>query len=323
MREGNHSYSVAIRTLGRSGDMFSRLINSLKSQIIPPKRIFVYIAEGYELPERIADEQYVYCEKGMVHQRALTFDEITTDYILLCDDDIEFKEDAILKLFEALEEFDSDCASPNLYPNHLMSLKDKIVHAVFYGEFPGIIRNKFAFRIRHNGYYTYSSRPEEVMTSQSCAGACLLLKKRVFLEIRFWEETWMDSFRYPIGEDQMLAYKLYRTGHKLLVHFDAGVTHLDAGSGHVSDPEKTDLDEKCLRYLIWYRSIYQPSKGIERLWASVSFYSRWALQLTLSLISVINGHSFRFTNCFISLRKARAFIASDEFSSIPKWEITI
>ena len=323
MLEGSFSYSVAIRTLGKAGDMFSRLIYSLKSQTIPPSGIYVYIAEGYELPERVADERYIYCAKGMVHQRALKFDEITTDYILLCDDDIEFKEDAVMKLFDALEEHDGDSVSPNLFPNHEMSLKEKISHAILYGELPGIIRNKYAFRIRRNGYYTYSSRPREVMVSQSSAGACLLMKKRAFLDIRFWEEIWMDSFRYPIGEDQMLAYKLYRTGHKLLVHFDAGVTHLDAGSGHTSDPEKTDLDEKCLRYLIWYRSIYQPSKGLEKLRASVSFYSRWALLLTLSLISAIKGHSFRFTNCFYSLKKARAFIASEEFSSIPKWEITI
>ncbi len=317
------AYSVAIRTLGKAGQMFERMIKSLKAQAVPPERIFVYIAEGYELPERVADEIYISCAKGMVHQRALPFDDITTEFILLCDDDIEFKEDAVMKLFNALEEHGGDCVSPNLFPNHMMSLKDKITHAVLYGEFPCIIRNKYAFRIRRNGYYTYSSRPREVMVSQSSAGACLLMKKRAFLDIRFWEETWMDSFRYPIGEDQMLAYKLYRTGHKLLVHFDAGVTHLDAGSGHTSDPEKTDLDEKCLRYLIWYRSIYQPSKGLEKLRASVSFYSRWALLLTLSLISAIKGHSFRFTNCFYSLKKARAFIASEEFSSIPKWEITI
>ena len=87
------SYSVAIRTLGKAGQMFERMIKSLKAQTVPPEGIFVYIAEGYELPERVADERYIYCAKGMVHQRALTFNEITTEYILLCDDDIEFKED--------------------------------------------------------------------------------------------------------------------------------------------------------------------------------------------------------------------------------------
>lgn len=50
MLEGSFSYSVAIRTLGKAGDMFSRLIYSLKSQTIPPSGIYVYIAEGYELP---------------------------------------------------------------------------------------------------------------------------------------------------------------------------------------------------------------------------------------------------------------------------------
>ena len=124
MLEGSFSYSVAIRTLGKAGDMFSRLIYSLKSQTIPPSGIYVYIAEGYELPKRVADERYIYCAKGMVHQRALPFNEITTEYILLCDDDIEFKEGAVMKLFDALEEHDGDCVSPNLFPNHTMSLRD-------------------------------------------------------------------------------------------------------------------------------------------------------------------------------------------------------
>lgn len=323
MKKDKYSYSVAIRTLGKAGQMFEKMIGSLKAQTVPPQDIFVYIAEGYELPQRVADEKYIYCKKGMVHQRALPLDEIMTDYILLCDDDIEFKIDSVSKLFEALEKQDGDCISPNLFPNHEMSLKEKISHAILYGELPGIIRNKYAFRIRRNGYYTYSSNPKEVMASQSSAGACLLMKKKTFLDIRFQEETWMDKFRYPIGEDQMLAYKLYRTGHKLLVHFNAGITHLDAGSGHVTDPEKIDLDEKCLRYLIWYRSIYQPAKGFERIRAILSYYSRWTLLLALSLVSLIKGKSFRFTNCFSSLKKAKSFIASEEFSRIPEWEVIV
>lgn len=317
------SYSVAIRTLGKAGQMFERLIKSLKAQLVPPKDIFVYIAEGYTLPERVADEKYIYCAKGMVHQRALTFDEITTEYILLCDDDIEFKNNSVLKLFEALREHRGDCVSPNMYPNHMMGLRDKVVHAILYGEFPDLLRNKYAFRIRRNGYYTYSSRPDEVMLTQSCAGACMLLKKQTLLQIRFWEEIWMDYFKYAIGDDQMFAYKLFRTGHQVLIHYNAGVIHLDAQSGHLRDPEKTDLDEKCLRYLIWYRSIYQPAKGFERIRAILSYYSRWTIWLGLSMISLIKGKSFRFTNCFSSLKKAKSFIASEEFSRIPEWEVTV
>lgn len=84
-------YSVAIRTLGKAGSMFQALIQSLKAQSVPPRKIIVYIAEGYELPGRVADEEYIYCHKGMAHQRSLDYSEIDSEYILLCDDDIFLK----------------------------------------------------------------------------------------------------------------------------------------------------------------------------------------------------------------------------------------
>ena len=42
----------------------------------------VYIADGYQLPERVADEIYITSPKGMVRQRAQQYDEIDADDIL-------------------------------------------------------------------------------------------------------------------------------------------------------------------------------------------------------------------------------------------------
>ena len=77
-------YCVAIRTLGTAGEKYQQLLNSLKAQHHQPKKILVYIAEGYKLPEEtIGIEQYVRCPKGMIAQRSLPFNEIDTDYVLL------------------------------------------------------------------------------------------------------------------------------------------------------------------------------------------------------------------------------------------------
>ena len=84
------NYSVAIRTLGKSGIAYETLIRCLKSQTITPQNIIVYIAEGYDPPKRVADEVWVYCKKGMASQRALPYNEISSEYILLCDDDLYF-----------------------------------------------------------------------------------------------------------------------------------------------------------------------------------------------------------------------------------------
>ena len=131
----------------------------------------------------------------------------------------------------------------------------------------------------------------------------------------------MDRFPYALGDDQLLAYKLFRAGHDLLVHYDTGIIHLDAGSGHIKDPVQSDLDNKCIRYLIWYRSLFQPANCNKRPIVIVAFYARWFFQLLLSFISSLNGHSYRMTNCFKSLKEAKEFIRSSEFSNIPKWEV--
>ena len=53
-------YTAVIRTLGKAGEKFQTLLDSLVSQVIPPKEIIVYIAEGYPIPkETCGKEKYV------------------------------------------------------------------------------------------------------------------------------------------------------------------------------------------------------------------------------------------------------------------------
>lgn len=57
-------YSVAIRTLGTGGEKYRKEIESLHSQTIKPKNIFVFIAEGYKRPDfQIGIEKYNICSK--------------------------------------------------------------------------------------------------------------------------------------------------------------------------------------------------------------------------------------------------------------------
>ena len=86
----NNDYSVAIRTLGTSGDALRRELLSLHAQTIQPREIVIYIAKGYPRPDfQIGMERYVEVDKGMIAQRALQYREITAENILLLDDDVE------------------------------------------------------------------------------------------------------------------------------------------------------------------------------------------------------------------------------------------
>lgn len=315
------SYSVAIRTLGKSGDLFVRMIRSLKEQTVPAEQILVYIAEGYDAPARIADEQYITCPKGMATQRALSFDEATGEYLLLCDDDILFEPDSVRKLFDALLERRADCISPNVFPNHQMGLKEKLINMAFYGTFPSCSR-KWAFRIRRSSYYSYCNRPVDVMPGQSCAGPCILMKKSVNDALHYRDEVWLDQVPYTSGQDQVFAYKLYRYGYKMLIHYASGVIHLDAQTGHIKDPEKADYNKRLLRYVIWYRTIFEPDNWAERRLDELSFYAYWIWLLLLAIVSFCIGRNpYKVRNSVRSLREARRFVRSETFNRIPKWTV--
>ena len=103
-------YSIAIRTLGKSGDMFVRELESIKRQTTQPERVIIYIAEGYDRPDyTIGKEEYVWVKKGMVAQRALPYDEIESPLLMLLDDDVELAPDSAERLIKAMKEFELDC----------------------------------------------------------------------------------------------------------------------------------------------------------------------------------------------------------------------
>lgn len=322
MNKLSMKYSVAIRTLGKSGIAYETLINCLKAQTIQPQKIVVYLAEGYIPPRQVADEQIVYCSKGMAHQRAMKFDEIDTEYILLCDDDVYFSEDSVEKLFLALTEQHADCISANVFPNQDMRFRMKIVKAMLYGELPSF-SNKFAFSIRKSSNYSYCNMPMDVMESQSCAGPCMLVKKSVNNSLRYEDELWLDQFPYTSGQDQIFAYKLYRYGYKLCIHYSAGIIHLDARTGHIKDEVQADFNKRKIRYIEWYRSVYEPSNNaLQKCLATFSFYIYWIWLFNLSVLSFVLGRNkFKIKNSIYALKEARKYVKSTDYSRIPKWNV--
>lgn len=61
-------YTAVIRTLGKAGEKYRCLLDSLVNQTIKPSRILVYIAEGYAIPkETIGWEEYIYVKREWLH----------------------------------------------------------------------------------------------------------------------------------------------------------------------------------------------------------------------------------------------------------------
>ncbi len=320
----SRDYCVCIRTLGKAGDKYQTLLNSLKQQTVQPKKILVYIPYGYDLPrETIGIEQYIRCEKGMVHQRALPFDEVDTEWILFLDDDLYIPNDGIEKLFIGLEENNGDSISPDVFATQDLPFIGK-VKALLCFTFPRR-SDDWAFKLWKNGSYTYNVNPSKhVLQSQSAGGSCFLMKKSVHQAIHFEDECWMDPLKYCIGDDMMMAYKIHIMGFRLLVHYKTGIVHLDAGSGRVSDPSERYLLSQTVWFILWYRAFFHLknatcyTKGV----ALLSYLIREVWSFFLGAFP----RSLKYRNLdsviffFKKYKKGYDYVHSDEYMKIPFYD---
>ena len=150
-------YSIAIRTLGTSGEKFVAELESIKRQTVQPEKVIVYIAEGYDRPDyTIGKEEYVWVKKGMMRQRVLRYDEIDTPLILLLDDDVELAENTMEKMINALEKYSLDCIGADVFKNQNMSLRGKLYAAITNLVFPHW-SDTWAFKIHSNGSFSYNN----------------------------------------------------------------------------------------------------------------------------------------------------------------------
>lgn len=315
------SYSVAIRTLGTAGEKYQETLNSVARQTVKPERILVFIPWGYEQPkETVGIEEYIWCEKGMVSQRSLVNDEISSEFILFLDDDLSFNQDFVQILFDDLLSMEGDCICPDIYSIHKESLLIKIRD--FLGGTLPHWNKEWSFKIRKDAHYSYNINPSKpVLPTQSGAGACILCRNTAYKAICYENERWLDRFHFGLGEDQLFIYKLYCYGYKVLTAFNAAIVHLNAGSGHYSDYERRYEASSFCRYVIWHRTVY--SRANTKKWhlmCELSLLGSYLLYFPLELAIIIKQRSFAVYKAGREgVRKAKQFIDSETYSEIPSF----
>ena len=316
------SYTVAIRTLGRAGNKYQTLLNSLAKQTLPPEAIYVYIPEGFPVPnETINVEKYVFVKKGMVTQRALQYDEIDTDYILFCDDDLFLPENAVEELYASLQDNNAHVVSPDVFRNAQRGLFSELLMTISGRMIARRGDNVWGYKVMRTGGYSYNKYPKDkVYQSQTNAGPCFLCRKEDFLRIHFEDELWLDKMGYPLGEDQVMFYKMYCMGLKVLTHYKSGIEHLDAGTARVSQEKEhrviySDFYFKCI---FWHRFIYLPERNrVIKLWSIVC--------LLYTLLFTVLISALKFNKKVLSVKcnailEAIKFIHSEEYSELPRIE---
>lgn len=314
------SYSVAIRTLGLAGNKYQILLNSLMCQTIKPDKIIVYIADGYKLPkETIGVEDYVYVKKGMVSQRALPYSEIDSEYILFLDDDVYLPNDGVEKLFNALIANSAAVVSPDVFHNAKRSFGTKLIMALSGRMWPRNDDKKWAYRVMRNSGYSYNKNPSnDVYESQTNAGPCFLCAKKDFLQIKFEEEMWLEECSYPLGEDQVMFYKMYLKGMKQLTVFNTGILHMDAGTTLNTLDKERRLVYSDFRFktIFWHRFVYLLHKGPLN-----KFLDVLAILYTFTfaiLISLVKGRIDILKIKFNAILDGLKFINSSQYNSLPR-----
>lgn len=312
-------YTAVIRTLGKAGEKYRTLLDSLFSQTMPPKEVIVYIAEGYPLPEEASGaEKYVYVKKGMTAQRALDYDEVKTEYILLLDDDLYLAEDAVEEMAGALAESEADVVSPDVYANHKRSRSGKLMMFLSGRMRPRRDDGKWGYKVMRDAGYSYNSSPsKKIYLSQTNAGACCLCRKKDFLRLHFEDELWLDDVKYPLGEDQTMYYKMYLSGLKQITLFTDKVVHLDGGTSMLSSEKEKLLVYSDFRFklIFWHRFIFLPDSGFMKI------FDIMCIMYMLVFGFIVSTVKLRFDILavkFSSVRDTCRFIRGRRYMALPR-----
>lgn len=315
-------YTVVIRSLGKAGEKYQKELDSLLAQTVPPTEIIVYLAEGFDIPnETCGKERYVYVPKGMVAQRALRYPEVQTEYILFLDDDVYLPSDAVQRMYDEMVEAHAQVISPDVFHNFEASLPKKISQSIMGKEFCRFYDNGWAYKVLRTGGFSYCNRPSKpYLQSQSNGGPCLFCRKEDFLRTHFEDELWLDDVPYALPEDQIMYFKMYLLGMKILTTYDTGIVHLDAGSTMSSQPERISKlirSEYRNKIVFWHRFFFLQDSFLVKLWDICCIAYVVVFQSLKALFKVLVGNSLHAKALIGGLRDGFAFVGSLKYKSIP------
>lgn len=326
MKNNTFEYSVAIRTVGKAGDKYIQELQSLHRQTVKPKHIYVHLAEGFERPkEQVGMEEYIITPKGLVHQRAASLEGVDTEFLLILDDDVFFPDDAVERLHDAMIQLCADCISPDTFPNQEMTFAQRMI--AYWAN--GVTRRKpdgQAIVIESNGAFSFNPSPKKgkAYPTQSAAGPALFIKTKVFEAIHYQDECWVDQF--PAGtfyEDQLMFHKIHKNGYKVLLQYDAGVVHLDAGTNNVKQKTYEKLMYRAMaQYVIWHRSCYAANdvdaRGKKQ--ALHAYRRRYVRGLVTRCVFSVMKLSLRFVSAYVEgNRRGKEFVSSDAYKALPNF----
>ena len=272
----NLSYSVVIRTLGNTGAKYQALLQSIKAQTIQPEEIIVVIPYGYELDYKLGSERVVFCEKGMVHQRAVGIAESNSEYSLICDDDIQFAPNMVEELYKYLIQNNLNCCLPmegaeNKWKADHLNLKYPLLTRLR-GRFTGQMLTSYSksqyldaltYTAGHKVYVNSNNLDECYLCTTACF-QCFFIKTDLAKAAHYEDEVWLQEgslSSYAAYDEPVFFSKLNLLGLRMAYALRVRYQHLDAGVGRKATNK---IEAKKIRYfsiarnrtIYWYKYLY-------------------------------------------------------------------
>lgn len=302
-------YSIYIRTLGTGGGKYAKLLQSIKGLTVPPVEVVVVLPHGYGKPaERLGNERFAYCEKGMVRQRVFAINDATTPYVLLLDDDVEFEPEFVKKLYSVMTVADADCCIAKMENDASSTSKVKrFVNQLIGSTVYKNTYDQFFYKVNLCGGFVVNTGydPTKPVYSQTGHGSHCFAKTQALRDIHFEDELWLEDSVYALPDDQVMFYKLFLSGHKIAVCLDTYFRHLDAASTNDGERYLKIAYAKAGNFLIfWYRFIFCQTSGFKKYWSVILISLRVFMECLLYVLkchnfvvlkSVFNGFIFGMT----------------------------
>lgn len=317
-------YSVIIRTTGKAGEKYAKLLSSIDNLVPQPKEVIVVLPEGFELPpEKLGWESFHFCPKGMVRQRLYGVEKCSTPYALITDDDIGFSPDFVQKLYAPIANGSfSITAGPLLefFPpkgiqTFLWALGAAAAPTVFHKDRYVSVLSSTGFSYNRN----INLHENKIYETQSAAWTCFFVDVEQLRGIHFEDELWLDRLEYSAHDDTAMFYKAWLRGLKLGIVSDAVYQHHDGKTSTSGRNVKVEKATGYTRTVFWHRYIYLQSKGLAKFWAVICIWYRMLFQISCDFLRFCAGkRTFEEVKAYIEgIFIALEWIKTDEYKSIP------
>lgn len=164
---------------------------------------------------------------------------------------------------------------------------------------------EYSVKITSYGGYKVNARKDinKNYLTQSGIGICGLCKLEALLAIQFKEDLWLDKYGYALPDDQVMYYKMYLKGYKLVASPKNTFIHLDAKTGHVADVDLIKKFKKTTKLtsrnftIFWYKYVWSYRNGLSKLWAGIALGIKMIITCLDTLLKCI---AFRRWSCILA-----------------------